>query len=152
MRVLAALSLLALLGPLAACDSGPKSAGGAAYQGGAVEDPRKAIIGRWTVDPDRLAATGSLEALPEAQRPRAVEMARNIMNSMVFEFTEDRYEVTMTGRTYERAYTVKSVDGQKVTVEAKDAEQAETLVLTFSEAGLTLEAPGERPLPLKPRP
>ncbi|MCA9526666.1 MAG: hypothetical protein KC549_10270 [Myxococcales bacterium] len=151
MRLIAAVSFLVLLGPLAGCDRGPKSAGGASYAGGAVEDPRKAIIGRWTVDPDRLEATGSLEKLPEGQRHRAVEMARNIMNSMVFEFTEEAYEVTMTGRTYHRAYTVKSVDGQTVTVEAKDGEEAETLVLKFGEQGLTLEAPGEQPLPLKPR-
>lgn len=143
------LTLLLLL--LTACDGGPQGTAGPGYAGGAVDNPRQALVGRWTVDADRLAAVGALDHLPEADRPRAVEMARNIMNSMAFEFTEDRYSVTMTGRDYDRAYAVKSVDGQVVTIEAKDGEQAETLVLEFTPAGLILKAPGERPLPLKPR-
>lgn len=142
---------LALLLLLAACDSGPKGTAGPGYTGGAVDNPRQALVGRWTVDADRLASVGALDHLPEADRPRAIEMARNIMNSMAFEFTEDRYGVTMTGRDYDRGYTVKSVEGQVVTIEAKDGEQAEVLVLEFTPTGLVLKAPGERPLPLKPR-
>lgn len=143
-------ALLALLF-LSACDGGPKGNAGPGYTGGAVENPRQALVGRWTVDADRLAEVGALEHMPEAQRPRAIEMARNIMNSMLFEFTEDHYAVTMTGRTYERTYTVKSTEGQVVTIEAKDGEAAETLTVEFTPKGLVLRAPGERPLPLKPR-
>lgn len=114
---------------------------------GPVDDPQKAIVGRWTVDPARV----DLSVLPEDQRPIAKEMAQNVMNSMAFEFTADRYTLTMTGRTYERPYSVVSVKGQVVTIKAEDEGEAEQLELEFTNKGLVLRAPGERPLPLRPR-
>lgn len=114
---------------------------------GPVDDPRAAIVGRWTIDPGRVV----LQMLPADQRPIAKEMAANVMNSMAFEFTPDRYTLTMTGRTYERPYSVVSVKGQVVTIKAEDAGEAEQLELEFTQAGLVLRAPGEKPLPLKPR-
>lgn len=145
MRRLAVTALILLTA--IACKG--KSTGGKADPNtvGPVDDPKTAIVGRWTVDPTRV----DLSALPEAQRPIAKEMAQNVMNSMAFEFTADRYTLTMTGRTYERPYSVVSVKGQVVTIKAEDEGEAEQLELEFTDKGLVLRAPGERPLPLKPR-
>lgn len=137
----------ALLLTAIACKGKPTGATPDAPAAGPVDDPRAAIVGRWTVDPTRV----DLSALPEAQRPIAQEMAQNVMNSMAFEFTQDRYTLTMTGRTYERPYSVVSVAGQVVTIKAEDAGEAEQLELEFTDKGLVLRAPGERPLPLRPR-
>lgn len=139
------VGLLGLAGPMGCQSKGPAKTTGAKV--GPVKDPKAAIVGRWTVDPERV----SLDALPESQRPIAKEMAQNVMNSMAFEFTPEEYRLTMTGRTYARPYTVESVKGQVVTIKASDAGEAEVLELEFTDTGLELRAPGEKPLPLRPR-
>jgi hypothetical protein len=137
--------VLLLLGLMGCQSKGPAKTTNAKV--GPVDDPKAAIVGRWTVDPGRVV----LDALPENQRPIAKEMAQNVMNSMAFEFTPEEYRLTMTGRTYARPYSVVSVKGQVVTIKADDKGEAEVLELEFTDKGLELRAPGEKPLPLRPR-
>lgn len=139
--------ILALFSVFLGCSTGKAPAKAAEGTVGPVDDPRAAIVGRWTVDPARV----QLDVLPPEQRPIAKEMAQNVMNSMAFEFTDKEYKLTMTGRTYARAYEVVSVEGQVVTIKATDEGDAEVLELEFGKTGLELRAPGERPLPLRPR-
>jgi hypothetical protein len=131
------------------------SFGCARKQGGetpsnAGKPPREAMVGKWTVDPSRLAEQPHMREIPTDKRALAVEMAKGMLRSMTVEFTPERYSITVGGATNTGTYSVKSEDGSTLTLATKgDDGEATVMVLTVQGEGLVLEpAPDEHTIPL----
>lgn len=133
-----------LLGALVLGGCKGKSDGGEAK-------PTEGIVGEWVVDVDRLAEQGSLKEMPEAQRQLALEMARNVVSSMTFEFGPDTYSISMSGQTTRGRYEVKerTADRWVLGTTEGDGGPGNRLVVEFTDSGLLLHAGDDKPLPLR---
>jgi hypothetical protein len=75
------------------------------------------LIGKWTIDVDKMGEMEDIKKLPEDQKKAAMEMAKGMASSMTFEFTKDKILLDAMGQKKEGPYTVKSEAGDKVVIE-----------------------------------
>lgn len=98
------------------------------------KSPAEKIVGSWSVDVDALAQTEEFKNMPEDKRKMALEMAKGMMSQMTFEITKDKIKTSMMGKTMEATYTVKSTDGDKITLltkEIKDGKEGKEEEVTM---------------------
>lgn len=110
---------------------------------------RAAIIGKWTVDPDRLAKQPQFAEMPAEQRKLSLDMARNVVRSMSFEFTEDHFNLTMAGKPIEGGYTVKTETPTHLVLELTETNgEVNTLKVDILPEGLVVHPAENESLPL----
>lgn len=115
-------------------------------------DPRADMLGRWTIDPERLAEQPTLAGKTPEQKQLALEMSRNLLASMTVRFEGDRYAITIGGKTVEGAYTIVGQQGADLTVELveDDGEAPERVTLRVDSRGVVMTSGGDV-LPLRRR-
>ena len=95
-------------------------------------EPKKAIIGTWSVD-----TKASEAALGDEPLDMSAEEAFGQLKQMVFEFTDEKLFVAMGDEKQEANYKVTSETEDSLDVEVtpvKEGEKTETMTIKFSDA------------------
>ena len=147
MRTFMILFLLSALGTLGGCAKGGDTE--TQVKAEPAIKGRKAIIGKWTVDPDRLAKQPQFVDMPAEQRKLSLDMARNVVRSMSFEFTEDHFNLTLAGKPIEGGYTVKEETPTHLVLELTETDgSVNSLAVDILPEGLVVHPAENESLPL----
>ena len=147
MRTFMSLFLLSVFAMLTGCAK--NTSGDEPAQAKVAVEGHAAIIGKWTVDPDRLAKQPQFAEMPAEQRKLSLDMARNVVRSMSFEFTKDHFNLTMAGKPIEGSYTVKTETPTHLVLELTETDgRTNTLEVDILPEGLTVHPAENESLPL----
>lgn len=108
--------------------------------------PADKIVGKWKVDLAALENDPNLAKLEGEAKKTALEAAKKMMGSMTTEFTKDGKVIMNFGAMkMEGTYTVKSTDGNTVTLETTmkkgDKEKKEEIKVTVDGGKIKLKGP-----------
>jgi hypothetical protein len=83
-----------------------------------------ALVGKWTIDLEAtMAEDPKMKDMPQDQKDQAMKAAEAFMKEMSFEFTADGKAIARMGEKEELgAYTIKSTEGDTMTIEMKQGE------------------------------
>lgn len=84
----------------------------------------EALVGKWGIDLEAtMAEDPNMKNMPEEQKAQAMQTAQAFLGSMSFEFTGDGKAIARMGDKEEIGnYTVKSTEGDTLTLEMKSGE------------------------------
>jgi hypothetical protein len=106
------------------------------------------LIGKWTIDVDKMGEMEDIKKLPDDQKKAAMEMAKGMASSMTFEFTKEKILLDAMGQKKEGPYKVKSEAGDKVVIEGTMDGKTETMNVEFKGDGMIM-GDGKQTFPLK---
>ena len=106
------------------------------------------LIGKWTIDVDKMGEMDEIKKMPEAEKKAALEMAKGMASSMTFEFTKEKMIVDAMGQKKEGPYKIKSEEGDKVVIEGTMDGKTETMNCEIKGDGLVM-GDGKQTFPLK---
>lgn len=106
------------------------------------------LIGKWTIDVDKMGEMDDIKKLPEAERAAALEMAKGMAGSVTFEFTKEKILLDAMGKKSEGPYKVKSEEGSKVVIEGTMEGKTQTMNCEFKGEGMVM-GDGKQTFPLK---
>lgn len=111
--------------------------------------PEEQIVGKWKVDLSSIENDPKLKEIKDEEKKKMMlEQAKKMLGSMTAEFTKDGKMVMVMGKDMktEGTYTVKSTEGNVVTLETKmkrgDKEKTETVKVTMDGGKMKLAGPG----------
>lgn len=108
------------------------------------------LIGKWTIDIDKMADMEQLKKLPADQKKAALEMAKGMASSMTFEFTADKMLVDAGGKKMAGTYKVKSETADEVVIDGTMDGKTETMTIEVKGDGLVMGKGGDPDkIPLK---
>ncbi|MEZ4432797.1 MAG: hypothetical protein R3F65_10315 [bacterium] len=84
----------------------------------------EALVGKWGIDLEAtMAEDPNMKNMPEEQKAQAMQTAQAFLGTMSFEFTNDGKAIARMGDKEEIGnYTVKSTEGDTLTLEMKSGE------------------------------
>lgn len=106
------------------------------------------MIGKWSIDVDKIGEMEEFKKMPEDQKKAALDMAKQLGTSMTFEFTADKIVMEAMGQKKEGTYTIKSETADKVVLDTKLDGKSEEMTVEIKGDGLVM-GDGKKSFPLK---
>lgn len=113
--------------------------------------PGDTLIGVWKVDLVALQDSAELKAMDEAGREKALELARQHLAGLRFDFAKDgKFAVTFAKATQRGTWTVKQTDGDTLTIETTQSKggepKADQVQVRFTGDRAVLTGPDGKPV------